>query len=52
MPNADEWASALPVDTSEDVHVTSPTRGVHVFYTEQEGEFVRTDRVVDVIDHR
>ena len=46
MAGADEWADTLPVDTSDDVHVTETTEGVFVFYTETEGEYVRTDRVL------
>ena len=52
MAGADEWASALPVDTSEDVHVTSRSDGVFVFYTEEPEAFVRTDLVVDVVEYR
>lgn len=48
MPSPKEWAEALPVDTSEDVHVANPTDGVYVFYTENEEEYIRTDNVVDV----
>ena len=45
MPSPEEWADALPVDTSDDVHVASRADGVSVFYTEA---YVRTDHVVDV----
>lgn len=52
MPGADEWADALPVDTSEDVHVTRRPDGVYVFYTEEAEAFLRTDVAVDVADWR
>lgn len=48
MPGGDEWADALSVDTSEDLHVTETSEGVFVFYTETMGEYVRTDRVLSL----
>lgn len=46
MTATDDWLSEL--DTSDDVHVATPSEGVYVFYTEREEEFIRTDCVVDV----
>jgi len=52
MPSPEEWAEALPIDTSEDVHVTCRTDGVYLFYTEEPEAYVRTDHVVDVEEWR
>lgn len=52
MPGADEWAEALPVDTSEDVYVATPGEDVFVFYTEREAEFIRTDRALHASEWR
>ena len=48
MPSPEEWADALPIDTSEDVHVANPTGGIYVFYTEETEAYLRTDCVVAV----
>lgn len=48
MPGGDEWADALPLDTSDDLHVTETSEGVYVFYTETMGEYVRTDHVLSL----
>lgn len=52
MATPEDWADALAVDTSDDVHVANPTEGVYVFYTEEAEEYIRTDCAVDVPSHR
>lgn len=52
MSGADDWTAVIPVDTSNDVHVADTVNGVHIFYTEDQEAFIRTDTVVDVDHHR
>lgn len=52
MPEPDDWAEIMDLDTTGDVHVTKNSEGVYLFYTEDVDEFIRTDYVIDTPNHR
>lgn len=52
MGESDDRPESIPLDTSQDVHVTDTIEGRYIFYTEAIDEYIRTDTVADIQANR